>query len=175
MPYKKVILFLLFQIVCWTSYSQDKSRAISYFGEISFGDCQSISSEVKGNGLLAESTNGILIKNKYFTGIQIGYMYSLTNSYSFLSAGVDNKYKITNNSNKIVPFAALRIGGMFNVNKVDNAFTIAPAIGLEISNFVIRFAYQYLNGYSQVRENGKITNAPYHINSVCISLGVTFN
>ena len=173
MPYKAVLLSILLLIICWAGYSQDKPKTTAYRGEISLGDCQSISPKVKGNGVLAESINGILIKDKYFTGIQVGYMYSLTNSYSFLTAGIDNKYFITNKSNSIVPFAALRLGGVFNVNKVDNAITISPAIGLEIHNFVIRLAYQYSNGYSQIKENGRITNTPYHINSVCVSLGLT--
>lgn len=82
---------------------------------------------------------------------------------------------ITNKSNTIVPFAALRLGGIFNVNKVDNALLVSPAIGLEISHFVVRFAYQYFNGYTQIKENGRITNDSYHINSVCVSLGVTFD
>lgn len=175
MSYKVVLLSILLLIICRTGYSQEKPKTIAYRGEISLGDCQSVSPKVKGNGVLAESINGILIKDKYFTGIQVGYMYSLTNSYSFLTAGIDNKYLITNKSNNIAPYAALRLGGIFNVNKVDNAITISPAIGLEIRNFVIRFAYQYYNGYSQIKENGRITNTPYHINSVCVSLGLTFN
>lgn len=170
-----ISILILIPAVCGLANSQGKTSVINYRGEICLGDCQSISHKANGNGILAESTNGILIKDKFFTGIQTGYMYSLTNSDSFLTAGIDNKYMITNKSNTVVPFAALRLGGIFNVNKVDNALLVSPAIGLEISHFVVRFAYQYFNGYTQIKENGRITNDSYHINSVCVSLGVTFN
>lgn len=172
---KKVIIAI--SISCLISLSAfAQSSKLKYYGDVEMGDQILISNGWKGNAISLNTTHGCsFINNTLIAGIGVGYMYSLTNEDSFLPLYLEGKYRFTDEYHTLfVPFVSLRFGGQLDLSRVDNAFTVSPAIGCEISNLFIRAGFQFIDGGTQV-DNGRIYyNDNYHYYSVVFSVGVHF-
>lgn len=170
---RTVFICVLCLMSCGIISAQDNlHNKIEYQGEFVLSGCAVVQKATQGYATSLETTHGILYNKVAFCGLGTGVLCSFTNTEVSLPVYAEGRYYFSDANCK--PFIDLKMGGVFCLERQDNAFLVASSVGFSIRSLLMKFGYQYNAGVS-TEWNGKMySNYNYDLNSLYLSVGFSF-
>lgn len=116
------------------------------------------------------SSHGYSFGNGLYVGGGVAFMAETLDEFTtqpnyLTPIFADMKYSFLNR--KVSPFAAARIGGIIDINRMNGRLWLNPSIGLDINRFSIGVGYDYQHAFGS-------DNDGFNLHNVRLSVGFTF-
>ena len=175
MAMKRVMIVMISIMISSVLAAQElPDKKLSYKGDVLASCYALVQNNSQGYALAFETTHGLLFNRKIFWGLGTGILWSLTNSEASVPFYTEARYYFNNATCR--PFFAVKTGGVFCIDRTDNAFIASPILGISFKSLQFKLGYQYNAGISSLRDNisGENVTVKYNLNSLYLSIGYAF-